>query len=53
MAAAASKAEMSDEASVIDQMVHEARYGEMTRASKRLSSDAARESQPRGRRDIR
>jgi hypothetical protein len=53
MAAAASKAEMSDEASVIDQMVHEARYGEMTRASKRLSSDAARKSRPRGRRDIR
>ncbi len=47
-----SRAELSDEAAEIDQMMHEARYGEMTRASKRLSSDAARKSRQRGRRDI-
>jgi len=51
MAPAASKAELSGEAAEIDQMMHEARYGEMTRASKRLSADAARKSRQRGRRD--
>jgi len=49
MAPAASQAELSDEAAEIDQMMHEARYGELTRASKRLSSDAARKSRQRGR----
>jgi Ca-activated chloride channel family protein len=52
MASPESRAELSDEAAEIDQMMHEARYGETTRASKRLSSDAARKSRQRGRRDI-
>jgi len=52
MAPEAARAELSDEAAEIDQMMHEARSGEMTRASKRLSSDAARKSRQRGRRDI-
>ena len=53
MAPAGSQAELSDEAAMIDQMMHEARYGEMTRASKYLSSDANLKSRKRGRRDIR
>jgi Ca-activated chloride channel homolog len=52
-APAGSQAELSDEAAVIDQLMHEARYGEMTRASKYLSSDANLKSRKRGRRDIR
>ncbi len=47
------KAELSEEASVIDSMREEAQYGEMTRASKYLSADAARKSRTRGRRDSR
>ncbi len=50
-APAESKAELSDEAAVIDRMMHEARYGEMTRASKYLTSDVNRKSRQRGRRD--
>jgi Ca-activated chloride channel homolog len=45
------KGELSEEASVIEQMLDEARYGEATRASKFLSSDAVRKSRQRGRRD--
>lgn len=52
-APAGSQAELSDEAAVIDQLMHEARYGEMTRACKYLSSDANLKSRERGRRDIR
>jgi Ca-activated chloride channel homolog len=47
-----SRFELSEESAAIDEMMHEARYGETTRASKRLSSDAARKSRQRGRRDI-
>lgn len=43
--------ELAEESSVIDRMRHEARYGEMTRASKFLSADAHRKSNQRGRRD--
>ena len=53
MAPGAFKDELSDEAAEIHAMMHEARYGEMTRASKRLSADAARKSRQRGRRDTR
>jgi Ca-activated chloride channel homolog len=45
--------ELSDEASVIEQMMDETRYGEMTRASKFLSADVHRKSRKRGRRDAR
>jgi Ca-activated chloride channel homolog len=44
-------AELSEEASVIQAMTDEARYGEATRASKFLSFDASRKSRQRGRRD--
>ena len=45
------RAELSDEAMVIERMIEESQYGEATRASKFLSADAARKSRKRGRRD--
>ena len=47
------RAELTDEASVIDDMMNETQYGEMTRASKFLSADVSRKSRTRGRGDRR
>lgn len=45
------RAELSDEAMVIDPMIEESQHGGAARASKFLSADAARKSRKRGRRD--
>lgn len=47
------RAELTDEASVIDDMMNETQYGEITRASKFLSADVSRKSRTRGRGDRR